>query len=75
MGEGRQYWVFLFEEFVSEKEPAKQWARIGPVEEALAERLQELDGGPACRQELLAISRASGRLLEIKRSLDRFFSE
>jgi hypothetical protein len=59
VGDEQHYWVFLFEDLIKQKEPQKQWARIGPVEDALASRLQELDGGPACREELLAISMAS----------------
>jgi hypothetical protein len=69
VGEEQHYWVFLFEDLISQEDPIKQWARIGPVEDALASRLQELEGGPACREEPLAISKASGRLLEIKRLL------
>lgn len=75
VGVDQQYWVFLFEDFVSQKEPIKQWARIRPVEDALVLRLQELDGGPTYREEQLAISMAWGRLLEIKRSLARLFQE
>jgi hypothetical protein len=75
VGEEQQYWVFLFEDLISQKEPMQQWARIRVVEDALTSRLRELDSGPACREELLAIGMAWGRLLEIKRRLAHLFSE
>ncbi len=56
MTEDGRNWVSLFENFISPKRPGKAVdIYVGPIEEALALRLGELNIRHACREELLAI--------------------
>lgn len=38
------YWAFLYNDFIRQTELSKMKARLGSLESALSERLQELDG-------------------------------
>ena len=61
------YWVFLYNDFVLETEPIKLHARLGSLEGAIVERLQELDGSVTdSHAERLAIKEVCRKLLQIK---------
>jgi len=61
------YWVFLYNDFVLEADPLKLNARLGSLEDAIVERLQELDGSITdSHAERLAIKEVCRKLLQIK---------
>ena len=61
------YWVFLYNAFVLETDPIKLHARLGSLEDAIVERLQELDGSITdSHAERLAIKEARRKLLQFK---------
>ena len=37
------YWAFLYNDFILQTQPTKLQARLGPLEDAIVERLQHLD--------------------------------
>jgi hypothetical protein len=60
------YWAFLFQDFISDSDPVKLNTRLGPLEGAIFERLQELSVADDGHEERVAIQMASDKLLEIK---------
>ncbi len=38
------YWAFLYNDFILQTQPTRLQARLGPLEDAIVERLQHLDG-------------------------------
>jgi hypothetical protein len=60
------YWAFLFQDFVSESDPIKLKARLGPLESAIWERFQQLEGSSQHHEERVAIQMAKDKLVEIK---------
>ena len=49
------YWAFLYNDFILQTQPTKLQARLGPLEDAIVERLQHLDGTANSHAEKLAI--------------------
>jgi hypothetical protein len=61
------YWVFLYNDFVLETDPLKLNARLGSLEGAIVERLQELDGSITdSHAERVGIKEACRKLLQVK---------
>jgi hypothetical protein len=60
------YWAFLYNDFALETDPVKLRARIGSLEGAIVDRLQELDGGEDSHIEKVAIQEACRKLLQVK---------
>ena len=60
------YWAFLYNDFTLQTQPTKLQARLGPLEDAIVERLQHLDGAANSHAEKLAIQEACRRLLQVK---------
>jgi len=60
------YWAFLYNDFTLQTQPTKLQARLGPLEDAIVERLQHLDGTANSHAEKLAIQEACRRLLQMK---------
>ena len=63
----QHYWAFLYNDFLLQTEPAKLQARLGPLEGAIFERWQELNGSAAnSHAERLVINEASRKILQVK---------
>ena len=60
------YWVFLYNDFVLQTEAGGLQARLGPVEEAILERLDELAGNSDSHAETIAIQEACRKILQLK---------
>ncbi len=60
------YWVFLYGAFLQQTEPQKLKEHLAQLEDAMWERLQELEREPSPYVERAAIQTASNKLLEIK---------
>jgi hypothetical protein len=59
-------WLKAFSDFVAESDPIKQKELLGPLEGAIFQRQQELDGDAENIKERHAIEMASDKILEIK---------
>ena len=66
MEPSQPYWAFLFQDFISERDPIKLKARLDSLEGAMHDRLQELNGTSDGHAERAAIQSAAAKLLEIK---------
>ena len=60
------YWAFLYNDFILQTQPTRLQARLGPLEDAIVERLRHLDGTANSHAEKLAIQEAYRRLLQMK---------
>jgi hypothetical protein len=60
------YWVFLYGAFLQQTEPQKLKERLEQLEDAMWERLQELEREPSPYVERAAIQAASNKLLGMK---------
>ena len=60
------YWVFLYNDFVLQTEAGSLQARLGPVEEAILERLDELAGNMDSHAEKTALGEACRKILQLK---------
>jgi hypothetical protein len=59
------YWVFLYNDFVLQTETGKLQARLGPLEEAIFERLDELAESNSYAEKI-ALKKACERILQLK---------
>ena len=59
-------WVFLYNDFVLQTEAGSLQARLGPVEEAILERLDELAGNMDSHAEKTALGEACRKILQLK---------
>lgn len=60
------YWAFLYQGFVLETDPVKLLARLGSLESAMSDRLQELNGSGDSYAEKVAIQEACRNLTQVK---------
>ena len=61
-----QHWALLYNGFLAESDPSKLRSLVVPLEEAIALRLQELNGKASGRHETLALKTAMSNLEKIK---------
>jgi hypothetical protein len=62
----RPDWALLFDDFVTQTDPAAFKVRLEPLETAIYFRMQELAASPDSQVELSAIDAACRKILEIK---------
>ena len=62
----RPYWAFVYNDFILQTQPTKLQARLGPLEDAILERLRELAGAPDSYAEKIAIKEACRRIRQVK---------
>lgn len=60
------HWALLYRDFVTQTEASKLQEHLQALEDALALRLQELNGGTDRIEERIAIQAACDKVLEIK---------
>ncbi len=59
-------WAFLYNDFILQTEATAFRVRLEPLEAAIVERLQHLDGIANSHAEKLAIQEACRKLLQVK---------
>jgi hypothetical protein len=62
----KPYWVFLYNDFVLQTEAGGLQDRLGLVEEAILERLNELAGNTDSHAEKIALGEACRKILQLK---------
>jgi hypothetical protein len=59
-------WAYLYRNFVSQTDLTRMKECLGPLEDGIAARLQELGDRVDCQYERVAIQGAVNKILEIK---------